>query len=178
MNEISFEDIYKKYVNFALKTAMYYCGNQNLAEDIVQQTFAKLFVNYDTIRNKDAIGKWLITTIRHAAYSHGRKRKHEIPTEDKELKEYVNKGKTELEEIIFMEERRIQAKQLTDDLMEALYEHNPKWYDAVVKAYILEMPQKVIAEEMGIRLEAFQSMLFRAKKWIIKKYETQYRKIE
>lgn len=41
-----------------------------------------------------------------------------------------------------------------------------------------EFPQKQIAEEMGIRLEAFQSMLFRAKKWIKTKYEADYREMK
>ena len=35
-----------------------------------------------------------------------------------------------------------------------------------------------IAEEMGIRLEAFQSMLFRTKKWIKTKYEADYREMK
>ena len=59
MNEIRFNDIYKNYVDLALKTAVYYCKDKTAAEDIVQLAFAKLYVNYDEIRNKEAIGAWL-----------------------------------------------------------------------------------------------------------------------
>ena len=51
MNEIRFNDIYKNYVDLALKTAVYYCKDKTAAEDIVQLAFAKLYVNYDEIRN-------------------------------------------------------------------------------------------------------------------------------
>ena len=102
----------------------------------------------------------------------------EIPTEDCQLRMHMNENTVDAEEVIFMEERRKQTEIFTEDLLKAVYEHNPRWYDAVLKAYVLDMPQKTIADEMGIRLEAFQSILFRARKWIIRKYETQYRKIE
>ncbi|OUP66732.1 hypothetical protein B5F13_03205 [Drancourtella sp. An177] len=178
MNEIRFNDIYKNYVDLALKTAVYYCKDKTAAEDIVQLAFAKLYVNYDEIRNKEAIGAWLITTIRYLAFSQGRKMNREIPTEDCQLRKSMNEDTVDAEEVIFMEERRKQTETFAEDLLKAVYEHNPRWYDAVLKAYVLDMPQKTIADEMGIRLEAFQSILFRARQWIIRKYETQYRKIE
>ncbi len=82
------------------------------------------------------------------------------------------------DELIFMRERRRKETELTSTMLEELYQHNPRWYDAVVRAFVLEIPQKEIAEEMGIRLEAFQSMLFRAKKWMKTKYEADYREMK
>lgn len=38
----------------------------------------------------------------------------------------------------------------------------------------MEMPQAKAAELMGIRLEVLHSLLHRAKKWIKKKYGTEY----
>lgn len=53
-------------------------------------------------------------------------------------------------------------------------EKNERWYDAIVLVYYMEMPQAKVAELMGIRLEVLHSLLHRAKKWIKKKYGTEY----
>lgn len=156
MDEIVFNDIYDKYVNPVWRTALYYSGNQTDAEEITQLTFIQLLISYETIQNKDAIEAWLLTTARRLL-------EKETPGSD---------------ELIFMQEHRRKDIEFTNTMLEELYRHNSKWYDAVVRAYALEIPQKQIAEEMGIRLEAFQSMLFRAKKWIKTKYEADYREMK
>lgn len=178
MNEIRFNDIYRNYVDIVLKTAMHYCGDKEMAEDIVQLTFAKLYVSYDKIENKEAVEAWLITTARYQAFNQIRTMKREVPVDDIIMQECIKDTEPGADEVIFMMERQKRMKEFADELLDALYKHNPRWYDAVIKSYSLDMPQKAIAEEMGIRLEAFQSMLFRARTWIIRKYETQYRKIE
>ncbi|WP_420341682.1 sigma factor-like helix-turn-helix DNA-binding protein [[Clostridium] scindens] len=40
--------------------------------------------------------------------------------------------------------------------------------------YVLEKPQKEVAEIMGVKLETLHSMLYRAKKWIRKHFEEQF----
>lgn len=175
MDEIVFNDIYDKYVNPVWRTALYYSGNQTDAEEITQLTFIQLLISYETIQNKDAIEAWLLTTARRLVYSRKRKAKLETPMCDVELAGRLEKETPGSDELIFMQEHRRKDIEFTNTMLEELYRHNSKWYDAVVRAYALEIPQKQIAEEMGIRLEAFQSMLFRAKKWIKTKYEADYR---
>lgn len=178
MDEIVFNDIYDKYAGSVWKTAMYYSGDQTNAEEITQLTFIQLMMNYDKIKNKDAIESWLLTTARHLAYSQMRKRKMETPMHDTELRIHMEEAGAGSDEVIFMREHRRKEVEFTNTLLEELYHHNSKWYDAVVNAYALEIPQKEIAEGMGLRLEAFQSMLFRAKAWIKTKYEAKYREMK
>lgn len=178
MNEEIFNDIYDKYVNVVWRTAKYYSGNQMDADEITQLTFVNLLVGYEKIRNKDAIESWLRTTAYRLACSQMRKRKLEMPMDDAELAAQMGQEVPSPDELIFMRERRRKETDLTSTMLEELYQHNEKWYDAVVRAYVLEIPQKEIAEEMGIRLEAFQSLLFRAKKWMKTKYEADYREMK
>lgn len=178
MNEEIFNDIYDKYVNVVWRTAKYYSGNQMDADEITQLTFVNLLVGYEKIRNKDAIESWLRTTAYRLACSQMRKRKLEMPMDDAELAAQMGEEVPSPDELIFMRERRRKETDLTSTMLEELYQHNEKWYDAVVRAYVLEIPQKEIAEEMGIRLEAFQSLLFRAKKWMKTKYEADYREMK
>lgn len=178
MNEEIFNDIYDKYVNVVWRTAKYYSGNQMDADEITQLTFVNLLVGYEKIRNKDAIESWLRTTAYRLACSQMRKRKLEMPMDDAELVAQMGQEVPSPDELIFMRERRRKETDLTSTMLEELYQHNEKWYDAVVRAYVLEIPQKEIAEEMGIRLEAFQSLLFRARKWMKTKYEADYREMK
>ena len=178
MNEEIFNDIYDKYVNAVWRTARYYSENQTDADEITQLTFVNLLVGYEKIRNKDAIESWLRTTAYRLACSQMRKRKLEMPMDDAELEAQMGEEIPSPDELIFMRERRRKEKDLTSTMLDELYQHNEKWYDAVVRAYVLEIPQKEIAEEMGIRLEAFQSLLFRARKWMKTKYEADYREMK
>lgn len=178
MNEEIFNDIYDKYVNAVWRTARYYSENQTDADEITQLTFVNLLVGYEKIRNKDAIESWLRTTAYRLACSQMRKRKLEMPMDDAELAAQMGEEIPSPDELIFMRERRRKEKDLTSTMLDELYQHNEKWYDAVVRAYVLEIPQKEIAEEMGIRLEAFQSLLFRARKWMKTKYEADYREMK
>lgn len=148
------------------------------ADEITQLTFVNLLVGYEKIRNKDAIESWLRTTAYRLACSQMRKRKLEMPMDDAELAAQMGEEVPSPDELIFMRERRRKETDLTSTMLEELYQHNEKWYDAVVRAYVLEIPQKEIAEEMGIRLEAFQSLLFRARKWMKTKYEADYREMK
>ena len=66
------------------------------------------------------------------------------------------------------------SRELVKDIFSALYDLNPSWYEAVTITYVLEKPQKEVAEIMGVKLETLHSMLYRAKKWIRKHFEEQF----
>ena len=178
MDEILFNDIYDKYVNIVWRTAKYYSENETDADEITQLTFVNLLISYEKIRDKNAIESWLRTTAYRLACSQMRRRKLEMLLDDEGLVAQMGEEVPGPDELIFMRERRRKETELMSTMLEELYQHNPRWYDAVVRAFVLEIPQKEIAEEMGIRLEAFQSMLFRAKKWMKTKYEADYREMK
>ena len=66
------------------------------------------------------------------------------------------------------DQRNKKAKRILDDL----YEINERWYDAVTKSYCLNMPQKEVAEEMGVSIEVLHSVLYRAREWVKKRYKS------
>lgn len=133
MDEIVFNDIYDKYVNPVWRTALYYSGNQTDAEEITQLTFIQLLISYETIQNKDAIEAWLLTTARRLVYSRKRKAKLETPMCDVELAGRLEKETPGSDELIFMQEHRRKDIEFTNTMLEELYRHNSKWYDAVVR---------------------------------------------
>ena len=146
-----FNEIYEQYKNLILKAAYTYSGSYSAAEDITQDTFLKLYMGYDSMKKKN-ISSWLFTTAKNAALNYRKKHSREIFEIDE------NWERLELHEKIFTN----------------LMEKNERWYDAIVLVYYMEMPQAKAAELMGIRLEVLHSLLHRAKKWIKKKYGTEY----
>ncbi len=77
-NIVEFTLIYNqhktKLYNYALK--MLY--DRMVCDDIIQNTFIKLFENLDRIRNKEYIRSWLFTTVRNDIYSFFRSKKIKI----------------------------------------------------------------------------------------------------
>lgn len=67
-----------------------------------------------------------------------------------------------------------QYMELKKGIFEALYEKNPRWYEAITITYVLEKPQKEVAENMEVTLEVLHSILYRAKKWIRDNYAEEY----
>ncbi len=65
-------------------------------------------------------------------------------------------------------------KELHKKIFAGLIEKNPRWHEAIVLVYYMEIPQARAAEMMGIRLNVLHSILHRAKRWIRKTYGAEY----
>lgn len=87
-------------------------GDKVVCDDIVQQTFLKLYENIELIRNKSVIKSWLFTTARNEVFTQFRKKKlrqdHFSDKDTEELKikdeQFVeNYEKKELRELVMIE---------------------------------------------------------------------------
>lgn len=178
-NNSVFDEIYDTYAGTVYKTAMKYSENHHVAEEIVQDVFLKL-LRHEKDVNKEAAGKWLTLTTKHMALNYNRDHAREYLVEDLLYDEEALDQEVEespenrlLTRIEHEEEAR-----LLDDIFGALYRENPRWYEAVTITYVLEKPQKEVAEEMGITLEVLHSTLYRAKRWIRRNYGDRYRHLD
>lgn len=171
----AFDTIYDNYVDEVYKTALRYTCNHHTAEEITQTAFMKLYMNLDHVK-EDAIGAWLLTAAKNAALNDNRKRKRESLKENDTCGESLSTDHFEDEfiEMLYTEE----YKELAHSIFADLYHTNQRWYEAITITYLLEKPQKEVAEVMGINLETLHSMLYRAKKWIKKNYREKYDSIK
>ena len=76
----SFNEIYEKYKNLVLKTAYNYSGDYNIAADIMQETFLKLYKDMcskeiQTEEEYENLKAWLIKTARNDALNQMKKKK-------------------------------------------------------------------------------------------------------
>lgn len=170
-----FDKIYRKNAEIVYKTAIKYSGNHHEAEEIAQNVFLKLYVNIEHI-NLEAARGWLILTTKYAALNRNRDMEREylvdefIGEEEEDLT-----GIAESPEDVFLKKMKArQYMELKKEIFEALYAKSPRWYEAITITYVLEKPQKEVAEKMGVTLEVLQAILYRARKWMRENYAEEY----
>lgn len=173
VGSVDFEKVYEENVSVVYRTALYYSKKEDVAEEITQEVFLKLYISKENV-NVEAISAWLITTARNMVWNYKRDVWHEVPGGD-----FFEEGSTTLlsdsaedEFMMILRDRRYHR--FVEDIFSELYGMNERWYYAITITYLLEKPQKEVAEELGISLEILHSMLYRAKQWIRKKCREEY----
>lgn len=169
-----YNEIYEQYKNLVLQVAYIYSGRDyHAAEDIAQDILLKLYEGYDDF-DKEKIKAWLSVVAKNMAINYMKKRDKEYFSEDYDsIAE--NELMTESIEDEYMENvHDREAKSLHDQILEGLMEKNPKWYEAILLAYYVKMPQAKVAEQMGMTIQVLHSTLHRAKEWIRKTYGVEY----
>ena len=170
-----FDEIYRSNAEVVYKAAVKYSGNHHEAEEIAQSVFLKLYMNMGHI-NLEAARGWLILTTKYMALNRNRDLEREYLVD-----EFIGSEEADTAEIaenpedIFL--RKIKERQymrLKEEIFEALYAKSPRWYDAVTITYVLEKPQKEVAEKMGVTLEVLQAVLYRARRWMRENYAEEY----
>lgn len=156
-----FNESYENYKNLILRTAYTYSGNREAAEDITQETFLKLYIGYDSMK-KENIPSWLYTTAKNMALNYKKKAKWEVLAMDDDESAVPEPGTKSTED------------EYLEDVSEEMYKKNPRWYEAMVLVYYMDMPQVKVAELMGVNLRTLHSLLHRAKNWIKKNYKVEY----
>lgn len=168
-----FNRVYNENKELIFRTAIKFSGNYHAAQEIVQNTFLKLYANYNTYDMEFTV-KWLVETTKNAAINYGKKSKREIPDEDVERKLEHSDCAESSEDVVFKAMRDEALKKLKDNILEELYQLNERWYDAMTMVYCMGRSQQEVADELGVSIEVLHSVLYRARNWIKKNYKVQY----
>lgn len=168
-----FNEIYEKYKNLVLKAAYIYSGNNyDAAEDITQDTFLKLYIRFDDLKNGN-VSAWLFTTAKNAALNYREKHRREVFSIDNE--DTVEEPCSESTEELYSEDEQERERAgLHNKIFRGLMEKNPRWYEAIYLVCYMEIPQERVADMMGMRIGALHVLLNRARKWIRKTYGVEY----
>lgn len=144
-----------------------------MAQEIAQDVFLTLYKYFDTMEEERMLG-WLVTTAKNAAKNHTKRARREIPDENVDLllERRIDNIVESAEETVFDNMRRKEEIQLGGAILEALYEKNERWYEAVTMVYCMDKKQADVADKMGISIEVLHSVLYRARKWIRKNFNT------
>lgn len=85
--------------------------NQNLAEDVLQQTLMKAYEKFHTIQDIKKFKSWIFTIAKNECLSWIRKYSREIPSEDTHLELLVGSSEDIPEELLIKREIKEQVKE-------------------------------------------------------------------
>jgi len=156
-----FRILVSRYQEAFIRKALGIVRQREEAEEIVQETFVKIYFNGKKFKKMDGIEfkSWAYRILVNTAISRYRKisRKWQAESNDPLDLETASDSALSTENIILESEN----KSLTADLLSRL----PKPLARLVSLYYIEdKPYKEIAEQEGLTMAALKMKLFRAKK--------------
>ena len=178
----NFNEIYEKYKNLVLKIAFMYSDDSSAAEDIMQETFLRLYKEIDEKPHHN-VKAWLCTTAKYLAINHKKQMSRRILTEMSDVefvssKDYDSEKIRESTEVEYFEDMTEEARIcLHERIFSSLMEKNPKWYEAIMLVCVLEDSQVEAAKKMNMSDTAFYVMLHRARTWIKKNFMIEYEEL-
>lgn len=157
-----FEAMYPALFRFALARLD---GQREAAEDVAQAALFKAVRKLDTYRGEASLLTWLCTFCRREVFAYTRKHRHltsVVPIDD------APEIRAALESLHVLHgtdphvalDRRQQAS-----IVQRVLDELPPHYGSVLEwKYVDELPVQAIADRLGIRLPAAESLLARARR--------------
>lgn len=78
-NKEAFDILYEKYQNLAVRTAYLIMGNLADSEDVVQDTFVKVYLHSSEIQKSSRFKAWMLQIFVRTAYRNVKRKKKEFP---------------------------------------------------------------------------------------------------
>ena len=148
--QAKFNQLAQNYGADLYRYAMWICGNDALAKDLVQETYLRAWKALDKFKDSKAAKRWLITILRR---EYARTFERKVP-KFTDVDSVVVPEDTELEP-----EDRTEMKLLRQGIMELA----PKYREPLLMQVVLGYSCKEISEALGISKSAVMTQLFRAR---------------
>lgn len=171
MKNENFDDIYRKYHRFSVRSARKIVKDRMMAEDVSQEVFLHLYEIRDILDlNSERMIKALIFTATV------NKAKDFIKKPWKRREHFMDDEitYTELYEENMNPERIITRKEDTEykkRVLIRLRHENPVNYDILIKVVCFDIPSEIVAEEYGITRNNVNNRILRTRKWMKKELE-------
>lgn len=150
-DKASFDLLYDKYKNVALRTAYLITGNLPDSEDVVQDTFVKVYLHCKELKNDSGFKAWMMQILVRTAYKAGKKKGRELPDEEVIDKADTRTERSSLEQVLVKEDSRM--------LSEAIHRLPIKQRTVVILYYYQEYSVSEIAHMLGLREGTVKSRL-------------------
>lgn len=140
--------LYDRYKDAMFTTSYRMMGDFELAEDVLQEAFVKVFRGLSKFRKESTLGAWIKTIVVRTALSKLKKKKFTEPLEDYHADKYSD-----------------WTNHLDVEYLEKAIQSLPDGYRAVFLLIEVEgYAHKEVAEMLGISVGTSKSQLFYAKK--------------
>lgn len=170
IKEQKFTKVFRQYSRLVWKGTLRRTGEWTAAEEITQQVFLHYYEKMDSISD-DFICPWLFLTAKNMVYDYFRKM--QVRNVVCSLEEVSEKACSDSDNTVMIVER-LAKKMLVTHILEELHKYKPEWYDVIEAACIRELSNEEGAEYLGIPGEIFRGRLYRARRYIRKRYGDEF----
>ena len=145
-----FNELAEAYSTDLYRYAMWICGNDALAKDLVQETFLRAWRALDNLKDVAAAKSWLITILRR---EFARTFERKVPPF------------TDLDKVVIVEDDELEPDESTERglLRQGILKLDPKYRDPLLLQAVFGHSCAEIAEQLGITKSAVMTQLFRAR---------------
>jgi len=163
-DERAFEQLVKKYQSMVFSTICRYTGSPDDVEDLAQDVFIKIWRNIKRFKKRSKFSTWVYRITANHCLTY-RKKHQNRPVS---LDELADKGSTP--ESLTIEPDH-ETTQKVAQVKQALQELPSRQRIALVLSQFEEKTYKEIAEIMGISVSSVESLIFRARTALRKRFE-------
>lgn len=148
--QAKFNKLAQAYGTDLYRYAMWICGNDALAKDLVQETFLRAWKALDNLKDSKAAKSWLITILRR---EYARTFERKVPKF------------TDVDTIVVPEERELEPEDRTEIklLRQGIMELAPKYREPLLMQVVLGYSCLEISKALDISKSAVMTQLFRAR---------------
>jgi RNA polymerase sigma-70 factor (ECF subfamily) len=145
-----FNELAKAYSTDLYRYAMWKCGNDALAKDLVQETFLRAWRALDRLKDGAAAKSWLITILRR---EYARTFERKVPKF------------TDVDKVVVVDNDELEpdAQAERDILRKGVLKLEPKYRDPLLLQVVFGHSCAEISEQLGISKSAVMTQLFRAR---------------
>ncbi|MCC2251465.1 MAG: RNA polymerase sigma factor [Bacillota bacterium] len=158
----SIEELFKLYANDVYRFLLTMTRDEHMAEDLLQDTFYKAFINMDAYKEGNTKA-WLFTIAKNKFIDDFRKNKRIIVTP--EVFKEDNSVSLVLEDIIV-------TNDIVDDITEIINNLPLNQRKAIILKDFRDLTYEEGAQIMGIKTATFKTLVHRGRKTIRLKYKT------
>ena len=153
-----FNELADAYSTDLYRYAMWICGNDALAKDLVQETFLRAWRALDNLKDVKAAKSWLITILRREF----------ARTFERKVPKF-----TDVDKVVVVEEVELEPDAQTerDLLRKGIMKLDPKYRDPLLLQVVFGHSCTEISEQLGTSKSAVMTQLFRAREKLKKQLQ-------
>ena len=153
-DDVAFEYLFDRYREAILRLFVQRLGGTDGADDLLQETFIKVYINLHRYRPDYTFGQWVYTIARNTFIDFVRKRQEELPI-DERFASPPSPTPTP-------EERFINLQQRTQ-LEHYLEQLTPRYRELIRMRFFDEYSYEEIATKLGLPLGTVKTQIHRAR---------------
>lgn len=153
-----FQQLAEAYSTDLYRYAMWICGNDALAKDLVQETFLRAWKALDSLKDVKAAKSWLITILRR---EYARTFERKVPKF------------TDVETVVVPEDSELEPDDRTEIrlLRQNIMTLAPKYREPLLMQVVMGYSCEEISGQLGISKSAVMTQLFRAREQLKEKLQ-------